>query len=666
MPADIPPSTPQSVTVHENILIPLADGRRLAARVWLPVGCGPVPAIFEYLPYRKRGGTDLRDDTTYPLLARAGYAGVRVDISGTGESDGLLDDEYSEDELSNGCEVIAWIAAQDWCDGNVGMMGISWGGFNSLQIAMRRPPALKAVISMCATADRYADDIHYMGGCLLNDNLTWAAQMTATLTPPPDAGLRGADWRETWLNRLAHIPRFAPLWLSHQRRDAYWKHGSLCEDWVAPTAAVLQIGGWSDAYRNTAPEVVANLKAPAAAIMGPWDHKYPHIARVGAPGDFHGEAIRWFDHWLRGRDTGVAALPAYRAYVETFSSSPDLGPRPGYWVSEAEWPPAAPDTLSLGLAPGALRPGAGGGTARLATVQVVGTASGNFCPGMRLENELPGDQAPDDALSLCFDTAPLDEDIEILGQPEIELVLTSSTPMGMVVARLCEVAPDGRSMLVSYRPFNLTHRVSHEHPEPMVPGETVRIRFPVNHCAHRFARGNRIRLALSNSYWPMVWPSPEPTDYQLDLAGSALHLPRRSGPADPGAMAPARAFPTRTVEPVTPATGSTRRWIAEDGRHWLETFDDFGANHDPASGVNAQGTVRQRFAVAPDDPLSASVDLHWCKRHQRGESAIEVEVIHRMRADASTFHIEAGITARENGAVVFDTTWSDAVPRDHL
>ena len=171
--------------VVENLFIPLADGVRLAARVWLP-DISPAPAILEYIPYRKRDGTRSRDEPMHGYFAAAGYVAVRVDMRGSGESDGLLEDEYLAQELSDACEVIDWISKQPWCDGGVGMMGKSWGGFNALQVAALRPPALKAILTVCSTDDRYADDIHYMGGCLLNDNLWWGAIMLAYQARPPD------------------------------------------------------------------------------------------------------------------------------------------------------------------------------------------------------------------------------------------------------------------------------------------------------------------------------------------------------------------------------------------------------------------------------------------------------------------------------------------------
>src|ERR1700726_2112942 len=210
---------PRTVRVIEHTLIPLKDGTMLAARIWLPDDAEqkPVPAILEYLPYRKRDGTYERDALTHPYLAGHGYAGVRVDIRGCGESGGLLFDEYAKQEQDDGVEVITWLAAQPWCNGAVGMMGISWGGFNGLQIAARRPPALKAVITICSTDDRYADDIHYMGGALLNANLGWASTMFAYMSRLPDPALVGEHWRELWLARLRHTPLLVETWLRHQR-----------------------------------------------------------------------------------------------------------------------------------------------------------------------------------------------------------------------------------------------------------------------------------------------------------------------------------------------------------------------------------------------------------------------------------------------------------------
>src|SRR3546814_557199 len=251
---------PRKVREIENVWITLADGTRLAARIWLPEDAGddPVQAILEYLPYRKRDGPAERDALTHPYFAGHGYACVRVDMRGSGESGGLMWDEYLKQEQDDALEVIDWLAGQKWCTGKVGMIGISWGGFNGLQVAARQPEALKAVVTLCSTDDRYADDIHYMGGCLLGENLGWASTMFCYSSRPPDPALVGERWRDMWLERLENTPLLVANWLEHQRRDEFWKHGSVCEDYSAITAAVYAIGGWGDGYSNAVPRLLAN------------------------------------------------------------------------------------------------------------------------------------------------------------------------------------------------------------------------------------------------------------------------------------------------------------------------------------------------------------------------------------------------------------------------
>ena len=281
------------VVEEQDLRIPMSDGVTLSARVWFPKECGPVPAILEYLPYRKRDGTVARDAGTHPYIAGCGYVCVRVDMRGCGESDGAFEDEYSPQELADGVEIVNWLAVQDWCSGSVGMMGISWGGFNGLQIAALAPKPLKAVVSVCSTVDRYADDIHYKGGVMLIENLGWAATALSWFSVPPDPELIGEAWFDIWLERLKATPFLAKRWVERQLRDEYWAHGSVCEDYSTIKAAVLSVGGWHDGYRNTIAHLVENLDAPVKGIVGPWNHKYPHIGVPGPQIDFLGEMLRW-------------------------------------------------------------------------------------------------------------------------------------------------------------------------------------------------------------------------------------------------------------------------------------------------------------------------------------------------------------------------------------
>ena len=672
--------------------IELADGRRLAARLWRPETDAPVPAILEYLPYRKRDGTAPRDATTHPVFAAAGYACIRVDIAGTGDSDGVFDDEYSEQELADGEAVIAWIARQPWCDGSVGMIGISWGGFNALQLAFRRPPALKAVVTCCSTVDRYADDIHYMGGCLLTDNFNWGAQMLAYQSRPPDPALRD-DWRERWMERIETLPFLAARWLDHPARDAYWRHGSVCEDWQAIEAAVLAIGGWADAYVNAPAALAANLSGPARALMGPWEHKYPHIARIAAA-DFHAEVVGWFDHWLEGKDNGADDLPAYRAFVQEHRDAPSplYGPQSGRWVGEAVWPSPHvgsrvlyPETRSAAPSPrpaessdlespasqsraGRLSPAPGTGEQVVATPHHVGDAAACFCPGMRIDNELAGDQAPDDAASVCFDTDALEAPLELLGRPVVDIAFSADRPVAQLCFRLCDVAPGGASHRITYRAFNLTHHAGPEAPAALEPGRTCCARIELNECAHRLRAGHRLRLAVSTGYWPVVWPAPTATAVTLDLAQSRLILPERRvvDEIDPAAPGDPADFPVHAAEMLRDPANRTERRIDPDGTHVLETFDDFGASRDLEHGLESGSHVEQRFSIHPDDPLSARHEARWRYEFRRGDWSVRIDSESVMTSDADRFRLAREVTGQEGDAVVIARRWEEDIPRGLL
>jgi putative CocE/NonD family hydrolase len=333
---------PRPLGEAEDTWIPLSDGCRLSARVWRPQDSDddPVPALLEYLPYRKDDATAVRDSVRHPYFAGHGYASVRVDMRGSGASDGILEDEYLPQEQEDGVEVIAWLAAQPWCTGDVGMIGLSWGGFNALQVAALRPPELKAIVTLCSTDDRYALDVHYMGGCVLADfMLPWAASMLVLNARPPDPALAGARWREQWLDRMERTPSFIEAWLAHQRRDAYWEQGSVCEDYGRIACPVYAVGGWADAYRNAVPRLLAGLPGPRKGLIGPWAHLYPEQGVPGPAIGFLQECLRWWDHWLRGRDTGIMDEPILRVWMQdAVPPQPFYEERAGRWIAEAAWP----------------------------------------------------------------------------------------------------------------------------------------------------------------------------------------------------------------------------------------------------------------------------------------------------------------------------------------
>jgi uncharacterized protein len=385
---------PRRVREIEHRWIPLSDGTRLSARIWLPADAlaDPVPAILEYLPYRHRDGTYARDQGIHGYFAGHGYASIRVDLRGSGESEGVLLDEYLTQEQDDALEVIAWIARQPWSTGRVGMMGISWGGINALQVAARRPPALKAIISVDSTDDRFADDAHYMGGALLGENMVWGSAFFMQQGRAPDPAVVGRRWLAMWKRRLGAIQHPVLRWMRHPTRDAFWRHGSVAENYARIACAVYAIGGWEDGYTNTVLRLMRHLEAPRKALIGPWAHSYPHVADVNPMG-FLQEALRWWDHWLKDRDTGIMREPMIRAWMQ--ESQPPRSVythRPGRWIAESAWPSRSVQVRRLLLGDGTLgeaRPR----RARLAmrSPETTGIAAGSWCP-FGSPGDMPTDQ----------------------------------------------------------------------------------------------------------------------------------------------------------------------------------------------------------------------------------------------------------------------------------
>jgi uncharacterized protein len=454
---------PYKTEETEHIWIPVSDGTRLAARVWRPVSSEeePVPAVLEYIPYRKRDLTAVRDSVHHPYIAGHGYACVRVDLRGTGESEGVLLDEYLEQEQQDAEDVLAWIADQPWCDGSTGMMGLSWGAFSALQVAARRPPSLRAVVIASFTDDRYADDMHYMGGCLLSDNLAEAGTMFAYATCPPDPALVGERWREMWHERLANSRPWALDWLRHQRRDDYWRHASVCEDYRDVRCPVLASSGWADGYSNAVTRLLGHLDVPRKGLIGPWSHKFPHLGEPGPAIGYLQEVVRWWDHWLKGADNGAMDGPMLRTWMqESVPPSTSYEERPGRWVGEPSWP--SPEITPVAHPLGRHRIGDPGETAADEELTVQSPLSvGQFAGKWASYNappDLPYDQREEDGGSLVFDTEALTERVEILGSPTVELDFSVNEPVAMVAARLSDVAPDGAATRVTYGLLNLTRR----------------------------------------------------------------------------------------------------------------------------------------------------------------------------------------------------------------
>lgn len=658
-------------TVIENEWIRLKDGTELAARIWMPAGteADPVPAVLEYLPYRKQGGTSLRDESTYPVFAAAGIAGVRVDIRGSGESEGVIDGEYTPRELSDGCEIVEWIAAQPWSNGKVGMMGISWGGFNCLQVAALKPPALKAVISIASTVDRYNDDIHYKNGCHLSAQLSWAATMLGYQSRSPDPAIVGDRWKQMWMERLEKEPFFMEEWLEHQRRDEFWQHGSICEDFDRVGIPALVIAGWADGYRNTPLKAVEGLGDKAKALIGPWVHKYPHFAFPKPRADFHGEAIRWWNRWLRDEENGAENGPQVRAYILD-------GPRPslrrdsdpGRWVAKDAW--ATPEMHLFGIShDGRLTPSAGGtgiGEVYLKSPLDTGTASGEYFT-LKPDAEMAGDQRIDDAGSLTFETAPLLEAADYLGQPTLTVDVTCQEPTANLAVRLVDVHPDGTATRVAFGVLNLSHRDGNAQPRAMEPGRKTRITLTLDVCGYRFRAGNRIRVSLSTSYWPLILPTPTDPGLSIDTASLSLALPLLGAHREIAVPEPENPDPLPKYRELT--RGISSRTVERDMTHGMthyRIYEDTGLSEHPDTGLATQDIRDETWSIAPDDPSSMIGTSTWtCVAKREGWSVrtVSTSTLHCTKSEWIT---EAEVVAYEGETRIFEKHFKKRIPRDFM
>ncbi|QUD89503.1 CocE/NonD family hydrolase [Phenylobacterium montanum] len=657
-----PEAGPHGVKALEPVWIPLKSGLRLSARLWLPRG-GPderFPVVLEYIPYRTRDSYRLIDDHWGPQLAAGGVGFARVDIRGSGDSDGLLHDEYLASEQQDGVEIIAWLAAQPWCNGNVGMRGLSWGGFSTLQVAALAPPALKAIMPMCATDMRFWNDAHYVGGAPGLTNLKWAAGFEMVMSGPPDPAVVGDRWESMWRSRLEATPSIAARWLSHQSNDAYWRHGSVGLDPGAIRCPVYLVDGWADSYAESAERLLRAISTPKKALFGPWGHIYPDLARPGPGLDWAYEELRWWRRWLADEENGVMDGPVFRFFMP-YATPAETGMKdlPGRWASESSWPSPNIAPRTFYLAPGRLQ-SSPPPASRLQYVadKVVGLTKPEWIP--YAQAELPRDQRPDDARSLVFDSEPLGEALEIVGVPSLRLTVASDRPVAKIAARLCEVAPDGASWLVTTGLLDLTFRggVASE-AQPLVPGEACEVEIPLTVIAHRFKPGSVIRLSLSEGLWPLVWPSPETVTLDVRLSAAALTLPVRPIPA---AEAP---FPI----PVTHdgfSRGEPALDITQEADGWVRMRGAW-PNHPfvvPGIGTQLSGSgPDMQLEIRAGEPNSSKWTITQSSRFRRGDWDCEMRCAIEMRSSATHYVIQERLSAEKNGQPFFSRERTDRIER---
>lgn len=645
----------------------MTDGARLAATLVLPDSEGPWPALLEALPYRK---DDLTGDRThYRRFAEAGYAVCRVDVRGTGSSEGIPTDEYPLSERDDLATVIDWLATRPWSIGAVGMFGTSYSGFNSLQLAMERPPGLRAIVSIFASDDRYGDDVHYFGGALKAlDVVDYPTYMVAMNALPPVPSVYGEGWREEWQRRLDGLEPWILTWLSHQRHDDYWRAGSMREDPGSIEVPTMLVTGWADGYTNIAFRGFEAMRCPKRLLMGPWPHAAVETCTPGPNIDLAADMLRWWDRWLKEEDDGIGSEPPIVLYAQR--STPPGAVRPevrGRWRFEPTWPPERLVEQSWALADASPRGhAAGDGPDALEVEGDVGTAAWISCAGDMPWGQ-PTDQAADGARSLGYEWPQLQEELEILGAPRLRVRVSSSAPVAFLAAKLVDVFPDGRSTLVTRGLLNLTHRTSRADPTPLPVDEPVEVELELEICSWTFEAGHRVRLDVAGTDWPNAWSPPERLTLTVVRADAVLELPVLVGPTP--APGEPRLLPSplpRTDQLAQGPDGWSRWEVTEDvlGRERRVTVGYGGTSRPvddrPAATSRYDGVVR----VSTEDPgvASAEGEASYEIRYPEATCGAGTTVVVRSDRDAYDVRIEAWAT--EDGAERWRRTWGRRIPRD--
>ncbi|GGH18295.1 hypothetical protein SAMN05444007_10156 [Cribrihabitans marinus] len=657
---------PRSFTEIEHLWIPMPDGIRLAARLWLPDGADrdPVPALLEYIPYRKADMVRARDARNHPYFAANGYACLRVDMRGSGDSEGVMEDMYSDHELADARHVIDWIAAQPWCSGAVGMFGTSWGGTAALQANVDAPDALKAVIAVCATHDRYEDDIHHMGGCLLTDTLEWGATLPAILAAPPTPSV-GMDWMARWRYRLDNLAFPLEPWIREEARGVYWRHGSVTHQADRLSRPILAIGGWADRYSNSVMALVSARPDLTWGVVGPWGHHYPDHGHPGPAIGFQALALAWWDHWLKA-DAAPPDWPRLRVWLREYDRPADaLDTRRGGWLAtDAPQSCTEPRIWTLGAGGLGSRPQADGDWVVPDDLRI-GRAAGDTGYFGRYGG-LPLDQARDDALSLEFTSPPLAEDRILFGAATLGLTISTEDGRGQITARLVDVAPDGTTALISRTTRNLALDAAFETPAagPATGRRELRLVFPTT--AYRLAQGHRLRVSLSSSYWPMIWPSqaaapPRIINGDLDVPEFA------NAPTDCAASLPAvtdlprhKPFELLSAPPLARMSELTSDGTRRDGWHQPET-----ALHLTDVATTFAFTTRADHSVLLGSPLSARSTVRHRAEYRRPDGTAKVESTLTMRADTAHFSVDARLIVLWNDQEVSARHTEIQVPRWH-
>ena len=646
--ADMSGAPAPAVRVDRDLVIPLADGTRLAADLYRPDLPGPVPVLVSYYPYRKDDIIGSLFEGTRIRLCERGYATVFADMTGTGASEGDYGESFDlAREGRDAAAVVEWVAGQDWCDGRVGAWGVSYGGMTALAAAAQRPASLRAIVAVYATTDIYRDTIA-PGGCpAMLGRYAWAAHMMALGLCPPTRPDPGGRWRRTWtrrLRRLAGAPSHAVTWQAHPERDAYWNGRVL--DAAAIDVPVMLIGGWADMFKDAMTSLYGAVTGPKRLVMGPWLHVLPHLSGV-EPYDWVSEMADWWDEHLR------QVPPPPRDPVLFYAHG--AGWRGAGWHGAGQWPPEGGGTRRLFLAGYGLEPAPPDepGQRDYLGDAGVGVAAGMWDP-FGTGNGWPEEQSGDDARSLTFTSEPLPEPILIAGRPEAELYLCAGSALDAQLAvRLAAVGPDGRSTLITTGWGRLGTGPAGDGP---VFDGAERVAITLGAAAFAVPAGARLRLSVACADFPRIWPSAENPAIRVCFGAdrpSALRIPVCDHEVAPAGIPAPPAVP----DPGWVTGGEPRYHVAHD-KAAGEVAVTFGARSSLRPPSGAEMSLDERFTarLRPGQAgaaLTAQVDIGLLLP---GGERVDVAV--RSTSSRTTSLTQGRVTL--DGALLFEHTWTNA------
>jgi uncharacterized protein len=619
-----------AVRLERNLLVPLDDGVTLAADLYLPEATGPFPTLISFYPYRKDDIIGSFSAFAQRWFAERGYAHLLVDVRGSGGSAGRwVESMHPVPEGADGAQVVEWAAKQEWCDGSVGVWGISYGGLMAFAAAAERPPHLKAIAPVYGFWD-IRQDFVAPGGC---PNMLGLYQreciMLAQELAPPTCRDSAGRWREVWrarLERLEHEGPYSFRWLEHTDYDDYWRERVIALEQVEVPAFL--IAGWRDLFPEAMSEAYRRIRGPKQLLFGPWLHVQPDLA-AREPFDWLAELLCFWDRWLRDAEDGADEERPVWLFVQG----------DGGWRREEEWPPARATMESMYPSPGGVletHQQEGGGDVYRGT-PLAGVHGGQW-DALATGMGYPLDQGPDDLLSLTYTSEPLEEGLELGGSPEAALHVERLDGGGpfTLVAKLVDVDPGGRAELITSGWLRVRG-----------PGE-ARIRLWAT--SYALARGSRLRLSVSAADFPRAWPDPVSPEFELDLGASELRLP--VVPVDPGIeweepprppeVAPAERFP----------------WTVSGGPEWRWERDEAG----DAASVTLGGGESMRLPEGGTFSISQRATASVSAAHPEGASVTAQSRVETTAADGELVEVEARSTVRRDRVVYYGRVSVNGVP----